>query len=337
MIAWGSTISIAGLLLWATPLPDSLRPTTRTAAPAKPESKPLDPHRFASAALPLSGAAVQEVEMVLGDETYEDENEPCPGRRKLTGSATYRNYQVRTYRWPNISGCFEVLRNGRRIYTETSLLFQIGGSADLADHPEFLTPVGTDVTGDGTPDLVIGEWSGGAHCCYDFSVYELGKKFRFVDRIEAEDSYSAHFADLDQDGRYEFVARDWTFAYWHASFGFSAAPEIILRFRDGRFRLAGDLMRQPRTSKATWNDWLARVQRDKNWQRDEELPDDLLLSHVLLDLIYAGQAQEAERFLEEAWPRGRKGKPAYKQAFRRKLRESPYWNDLLALNGERIW
>ena len=34
---------------------------------------------------------------------------------------------------------------------------------------------GTDINGDGFPDLVVSAWSGGAHCCYSTAVYSVGQ------------------------------------------------------------------------------------------------------------------------------------------------------------------
>ena len=34
---------------------------------------------------------------------------------------------------------------------------------------------GTDVNGDGLPDVVVSAWSGGAHCCYSSGVYSVGE------------------------------------------------------------------------------------------------------------------------------------------------------------------
>ena len=35
---------------------------------------------------------------------------------------------------------------------------------------------GTDVNGDGLPDVVVSAWSGGAHCCYSSGVYSVGEE-----------------------------------------------------------------------------------------------------------------------------------------------------------------
>lgn len=37
-----------------------------------------------------------------------------------------------------------------------------------------------DLTGDGIKDLIVQEWSGGAHCCYTFDIYSLGPSLKHI-------------------------------------------------------------------------------------------------------------------------------------------------------------
>ena len=75
-----------------------------------------------------------------------------------------------------------------------------------------LINMGKDITGKGEPNLVINEWSGGAHCCYTFDVFEIGKKFREITTLDAVEGDYAHFEDIRRNGKLVFVASDWTFA-----------------------------------------------------------------------------------------------------------------------------
>jgi hypothetical protein len=76
--------------------------------------------------------------------------------------------------------------------------------------------VGTDITGAGKPNAIVSDWSGGAHCCFTLRIFELGKQFKEIAKIEAGHSDGAKFVDLDHDGFYEFEGNDWAFAYWES-------------------------------------------------------------------------------------------------------------------------
>lgn len=270
------------------------------------------------------------------DEDFADDKEPCPGNRKKTGEAKFWEYAVRTYRYPNSFGCFVISRGGRAIYRETSMDFQIGGSPSLKleGKQDELTPIGTDVTGLGRPDLVIGEWTGGAHCCFLFHVFELGsERLRKVTTIDAEDSDGSRFADVDHDGRAEFLTNDWTFAYWHTGFMQSPAPDVILRFRNGKFRLALDLMRKPTPNDKDLAAEAKKVAR--NWDTSEQGPPHEYWGK-LLDLIYTGNARGAWSFAEEAWPRDKEGRAEFIKEFKKQLRKNPYWEELKELDGQDL-
>jgi hypothetical protein len=263
-----------------------------------------------------------------------DENEPCPGSRGRTGEARFADYVVRTYRDPNPYGCFEILRQGKQVYAEIGFVYQIGGSYELAlsGKTELLTPIGTDVTGLGVPDVVVGEWTGGAHCCFVSHVFELGPQaLRKVATIDSQDSDGAHFEDVDHDGRLEFLTNDWTFAYWRASFADSPAPDVVLHFRAGRFRVALDFMRKPAPSLADLQSRATALASDEQWKADSPDPPSDLWKEML-DLIYTGNAQLAWRFINMAWPGQKPGKAEFLKEFKAKLQESPYWKDLQELN-----
>ena len=261
-----------------------------------------------------------------------DPGEPCPGSRQVTAEATFRHYTVRTYRGPNPAGCFEILRDKHKLFTETGVLFQIGGSPDSADDPNALMRMGSDVLGDGKPNLVLGHWSGAEGCCYRIEIFEIGSEFRKVTEIDLQHSADAGFADVDSDGRLELVAEDWTFAGWRAPPAESPAPQVILRYRDGAFHLAADVMKKaaPRYSELIAK--VQQVQASRGWENPQDPPRQLWTT--MLDLIYSGNAADAWRFCDAAWPPDRAGKEAFWKEFRGQLAKSPYWADLKAMQGD---
>lgn len=261
-----------------------------------------------------------------------DPGEPCPGSRRLAAEAAFRHYTVRVYREPNPAGCFEILRDKHKLFNETGVLFQIGGSPEAADDPNALVRMGADVLGNGKPNLVLGHWSGGAGCCYRIEVFEIGSEFHKITEIDLRRSADAEFADVDGDGRLELVAEDWTFAEWHAPLSDSPAPQVILRFRDGAFHLAADVMKKP---VPRYSEFIAKVrqaQSSRGWENPLDPPTQLWAT--MLDLIYSGNAAEARRFCDAAWPEDRAGKAEFWKEFRAQLAKSPFWADLKAMQSD---
>jgi hypothetical protein len=253
---------------------------------------------------------------------------------KMTGKQQFREYTVITYYDDQTGeGRIEILKAGKRVYQQSpGGRFEIGTRLVEDDVANTLTKMGKDIAGDGTPDLVISEWTGGAHCCSNFYVFEIGAGFRLLAKIEAGHGDGSHFADLDGDHNLEFVAADWTFAYWHTSFAESPTPEIILRFTAGKYRLAEDQMRKPAPSEAEMRETIQWVQSNESWEKHNPPP---ILWGEMLNLIYTGHSDIAWRFLDQAWPAKEPGKTEFLSDFRAQLAKSPYWLQIQHLNLSR--
>ena len=103
--------------------------------------------------------------------------------------------------------------------------------------------LGDDVTGDGSPDLVVVENSGGSGCSMITYIFEMQGPSRRL-RPWGCLPWCGRFEDVDGDGRPEFVVGDPSYAYVWTSGADSPNPEVILRSRLGVFEPAGDLMRK---------------------------------------------------------------------------------------------
>ncbi|MBI4285777.1 MAG: VCBS repeat-containing protein [Chloroflexi bacterium] len=244
----------------------------------------------------------------------------------LRDERVFQDYVIRIYEnWEERQGALEILRQSRRIYVQEGVIFDVSryGGAQKARLP----PVGQDVMGDGKPDLVVSEFTAGAHCCYTVYVFEIGEEFRKIATIHGEDG-APDFTDMDGDAIPEVVLHDFAFAYWRTAFGFSPAPQVILRFRDGAYRVAGDLMRKPAPA-PTELETRARKVRD-DWAEEYHRG----FWGFALDLIYSGHAGLAWQFLEMAWPLGYLGKGQFLSDFRARLSKSPYWPEIQGLSAD---
>ena len=249
----------------------------------------------------------------------------------LQQAATFSNYTVRIYRENDSGlGCFEVLCDQKRIYAQSGVKFQVGGTFD-GNNQERPLPMGADITGAGQPNLVVLEWTGGAHCCYKYHVFEIGKAFRPVASISAADGI-AKFEDLDHYGLQEVILGDFTFAYQFACYAQTPVPKVILHYRDGGYVLDPKLMQAPAPALAELRAKAKKVcavyQAENRNPEQWGSPTDLWAE--MLTLIYTGHEDLAWQFFELSWPVGMPGKQAGQIKFKEVLNGSPFYQEMLA-------
>jgi hypothetical protein len=135
----------------------------------------------------------------------------------------FGDYAIRIYDNPDegSEGALEILKLGTRVYTEQQASFQVEDTG---------APIGADVTGAGIPNLVVREYSGGAHCCTSFVIFELGNTFRKVANIQQGDCEWGKF-QKQNNGGYLFHGCDPSTAIG------GSGREVILRYENGDFRL----------------------------------------------------------------------------------------------------
>ena len=184
-----------------------------------------------------------------------------------------------------------------------------------------LESVGKDITGDHVPDLIVQSFSGGMHCCSQATVLSLGPTLTVVGTIDGADG-DIEFEDVDDDNWPEVKVGDWRFAYWREyAFVETQVPEVILKFKDGSYHPACDLMREDRPTQAT----LTRKAREltDGWTSGDPPAE---FWGYAVDLIYGGNADLAWQFLDRAWPRRLPGKKEFMDALRDRLDGSPCWS-----------
>jgi hypothetical protein len=138
--------------------------------------------------------------------------------------------------------------------------------------------------------VIVQEWSGGAHCCFDYHVLHVqGTKIQPEGTIRAGDC-SLRVADLDQDGALELIACDARFAYaFDLPFAESPLVPVVYTFRDRAY--VADNRRFPQVYQfrlAQERRRFAEAQR----AGDARAARRAVLS-VLLHTLYAGRVTEA--------------------------------------------
>jgi hypothetical protein len=309
----------------------SAAPVTFTAAPAVKTgkaSKPVMPAKKTG----KSAAKAKGGEIKTSSE-LKKESAAMKSKPKSTEKVNMKDYKF------SISAdksSFEVSKNGQVILTKSAgekESFQLGAGEGDKSFPK----AGTDLTGDGRPDVVLKTKSEKDSCSNVYSVFSVGDDMALEAEIRGL-SDGIEFKDLDKDGIPEIIGHDCTFLDWWAALGKPPAPKIILRYIEGSgYVLADDLMR-----------------KDPPADEDMQVYADSLkngsISRVwsyMLDLIYTGNGDTAWKFYDmvewnSEWEtqatdddnsKGKGDKQEYLEAFKEHLSTSPYWGALKKLNN----
>jgi len=185
------------------------------------------------------------------------------------------------------------------------------------------TPVGEDVTGDGVPDVVVREWSGGAHCCYDDHVISLASPVRLVASAPLGHGGDAAWVGGD-DGAWAVLTTDSTFAYWRASFADSPMPRLRLTWREGRLAATPPADVDP----ADANDLEVEAMRLTGLRLEEAPTWEPSLAAAVLDRLYAGQRAAGWWLLDRVMPSSDPERRGYERELRGALESSPWWPDV---------
>lgn len=180
---------------------------------------------------------------------------------------------------------------------------------------------GHNITGNGVANLVISNWTGGAHCCHFLTVFELGKTLKKLVTVESGSS-DIRFVDLDHDGVPEIEFWDGAIDYQFASFAGSPAGRVVLKFRSDHYEVSTHLMRRlPPTG------WQMKGLKKKivgAFQEEApELPFDFL--EAMMNLSYSGNFEFAMKLADEVWPSKKNGLEKFKKDFSQSLHDSLYW------------
>ncbi len=248
---------------------------------------------------------------------------------KLEVEQTFRDYVVRIYSWEfftyissEIPRFLEILKGGHRIMA----ILGLPGEFFHLVQTDKANAMGKDITGNGIPNLVVVRYSGGYGGFATYCIYETGQKFRKIAVID--DHIGIEFTDLDGDSKLEIVVGDHAFISLAECNACYRPPKVILRYQNGAYRIAIDLMHKPAPSHEDLERNAVQVLDDASWRGEawlvkKKVPESLFTT--MLELPYTGHPDLAWQFLEMAWPPDISGKDPWLNKFRSELRESQYW------------
>lgn len=185
-----------------------------------------------------------------------------------------------------------------------------------------------DINKNNIPDLILGTYSGGAHCCNDSYIIELSNPISNILNLSSFSS-DIFFKDLNNDGIMEIVTSDGIFDYWHSGYSTSYRPDVILSLQNNRFKADPNFMKLPIP---TDSELISKVEEFKN---GGEIfgGDSSGTWNYVLDLIYSGNIESAIRYVDMVWNKEAengdfKTKEEFWDELKNQIRESSYYDDL---------
>lgn len=183
-------------------------------------------------------------------------------------------------------------------------VLECGPYSDEKYNPQLI-----DITGDGKPDLMVRSWTGGAHCCYRYYIFDLEGTFRKILDIDAEHGHMT--MEEPKNGLPRVIITDSAYAYWNQSFAGSPMPSVAFVFDKTKNKMVIDMAAMKRLNAVDLKEARAEVLKtlaQEPPQFDTKAP---LYSHfsvspklidTMLKLKYSGRGSEIVGFVNEVWP-----------------------------------
>lgn len=237
-----------------------------------------------------------------------------------------------------------ILQNAKELFSDTSphMCWFPDKIGDLGR--SYPTPL--DLSGDKSfQHVIMITHSGVAHCCYKYHIFKLGENFEH-EKLSHHGNGGVDFRSV-LGGPYMGYGHDETFLYYkNFSYANSVAPDIVLTFKEGHFVLDQQAMKRV-LSEEDCQEQLTNILKlidTKVAEKEERHLDHRLLQWVL-ELIYSGNARfawKAFESIQQKYPLFLSGNTeekkvadwnSEKQDLVNKMKESPYYQDILEING----
>ena len=166
---------------------------------------------------------------------------------------------------------------------------------------------GSDINGDGKPELIVQGYSGGSHCCFTYQIISLTGGLPLVREIQ--DQVPVFFARRD-DGSTEIRAGDGVFDFFLLPHADSVIPQIFLRLDGNKFvDISGEhvadydkqIEKAHNELGAADLDKLKKSTYNQNMLYDQ-LPTVKKVLIIVLNYLYSGRDDQAWQALGEMWP-----------------------------------
>lgn len=247
-------------------------------------------------------------------------------------------------------GSFEIVHGGTRLLAVRGERLRVLDRVPMAGQDvEYFAPdrgkdcdptiePDTDLDGDGVPEFVVSEYTGGANCCFRLHICKVWPDFHHQ-VLDLEYASGGIFRQLDPDPAMEAEVRDFSMDFFYSGPRRGVAPSLKLDF-DGRvWRPSASLMRG---APATEAELEAMVRLWEGFQIDEQgsvvtFGDASREPWApMVRLVYTGHADQAWGVLERAMPKSLKARRAFWASMLEHLRSSNGWDAIVEMNGSSL-
>lgn len=206
----------------------------------------------------------------------------------LTGQQQLGRYMIRLFHGSNPDFPWD----------NTVTIAATGESPVTIDMVSSVDFTAADITGEGNPDVIIQRYTGGAHCCFQTLIYDVGSSLTPVLTTPISNC-SGQLVDISGDGMPEFLTCDDSFAYTFCAFAGSPMPKVLLQHQPGRGFVPASSSYPEQYADAIVRDRLTAENASQN-SSPEEVRCAVL--HLVLDYLYSGQQEEGWAALEQYYP-----------------------------------
>jgi hypothetical protein len=168
---------------------------------------------------------------------------------------------------------------------------------------------GTDLNGDGAPEVVLDGYSGGLHCCYTYLVVSLGKKPKVLHTFA--NPVPIKF-EKQPDGTALIRAADGVFDYFVIPHSDAVIPQLVLK-PEGNVLVDVSAQHPEVYDREIEQAQAALTKEDieklkasnyRNKLFTDQIPTVHKVLTIVLDYIYSGRDEKAWQALDDYWPAG---------------------------------
>jgi hypothetical protein len=216
--------------------------------------------------------------------------------------------QVRQFSGYTVRLSSSSVRGNRCFATVTPLGSKTAGKRVATDWAVSINALsGTDVNGDGKPDLIVQGFSGGAHCCYTYRIIGLTDGLPVVREIHNQVPV---VFKTQEDGRVELNTGEGVFDYFLVPHANSVIPRIFMRLDGDQLVDVGsehiaDYDHEIEKARGELTpDELDKLKKSTYSQGMlfDQLPTVQKVLTIVLNYLYSGRQDEAWKALDEMWP-----------------------------------
>jgi hypothetical protein len=166
---------------------------------------------------------------------------------------------------------------------------------------------GTDINGDGKPELVIDGYSGGERCCFTYTIAGLSGTPRVIRKIE---SPSPLTFEKQADGTVLIHGAESSLDYFILPHPMAVVPQVTLRMEgnnlvdvSAQFQADYDKLIDEARAELTSADLEKFRQSSYNDKMfTDQLPTVRRVLTIVLNYLYSGREEQGWKALEELWP-----------------------------------